>query len=331
MFTMRFDMRAPDFGASRADLYRTAIEMAVWAEEHGCLSLQVSEHHRSPDGYLPAPLILASAMAARTQSLPIQVAALIVPLHDPIELAEQMAVLDLVSAGRVSYVVAIGYLESEYAMSGRTMKGRGRRLEAAIGVMRRAWTGEEFEFGKRRVRVTPLPYTEGGPLLLMGGGVAASARRAARLGMGMIAMESDPILEQAYREACAAEGRPVGLYISPPPGIATAAFVARDPDQAWRNWGRHLLHDARAYAEWLGEAVDTATGSAAKSVDALRAENGRYRIFSPDQAIAEIDKHGVLMLHPLCGGLPIDYAWESLETLAREVLPRLKEESRCGD
>jgi alkanesulfonate monooxygenase SsuD/methylene tetrahydromethanopterin reductase-like flavin-dependent oxidoreductase (luciferase family) len=324
MYTMRFDMRAPDFGAPRADLYRTAIEMAAWGEEHGCMSIQVCEHHRSADGYLPAPLILASAMAARTKSLAIQVAALIVPLHDPIELAEQMAVLDLVSAGRVSYVVAIGYVEAEYEMFGRELKGRGRRLEECIRVMRRAWSGEEFEFENRCVRVTPRPYTEGGPTMLMGGGVAASARRAARLGMGMIAMGSDPNLEQIYREACRAEGRTPGLCVNPKPGIAMSAFVSRDPDEAWAKWGPHLLHDARAYAEWMGDGIDSATISVATSVEALRAENGSYRIFSPDEAVAEIEKHGALFMQPLCGGLPIEYAWESLETLARDVLPRFE-------
>jgi alkanesulfonate monooxygenase SsuD/methylene tetrahydromethanopterin reductase-like flavin-dependent oxidoreductase (luciferase family) len=324
MFTMRFDMRAPEFGAPRTDLYRAAIEMAAWGEEHGCISVQVCEHHRSPDGYLPTPMILASAMAARTKSLSIQVAALIVPLHDPIELAEQMAVLDLVSEGRVSYVVAIGYVEAEYAMFGRDLRGRGRRLEESIRVMRRAWTGEEFEFENRSVRVTPLPHTEGGPLLMMGGGVAASAHRAARLGMGMIAMGSDPDLEEVYREACEAEGRAPGLCINPPPGMAMSAFVSRDPDAAWSKWGPYLLHDARAYAEWMGDEIDSATKSGAISVADLRASNGNYRILTPDEAIAEIRKHGVLIMQPLCGGLPIDYAWESLETFARDVLPRLR-------
>jgi alkanesulfonate monooxygenase SsuD/methylene tetrahydromethanopterin reductase-like flavin-dependent oxidoreductase (luciferase family) len=323
MFTMRFDMRAPDFGAARSDLYRAAIEMAAWGEEHGCLAVQVCEHHRSPDGYLPAPMILASAMAARTKTLPIQVAALIVPLHDPIELAEQMAVLDLVSAGRVSYVVAIGYVKAEYAMLGRDMKGRGRRLEECIRVMRRAWSGEAFEFEKRPVRVTPLPHTRDGPVMLMGGGVAASARRAARLGMGMIAMGTDPNLEQIYREACAAEGRPPGVCINPQPGLAMSAFVSRDPDEAWAKWGPHLLHDARAYAEWMGDEIDSATRSGATTVEALRASKGNYRVFSPDEAVAEIEKHGALMMQPLCGGLPLDYAWESLETLVTDVLPRV--------
>ena len=79
MYTMRFDMRAPELGGAPADLYQTALDMAAWGEEHGCMGIQVSEHHRSNDGYLPAPLILASAIVGRTKTIPIQVAALIDP------------------------------------------------------------------------------------------------------------------------------------------------------------------------------------------------------------------------------------------------------------
>ena len=97
MFTMRFDMRAPTSGASTRDLYAAALDMAEWGDRNGCLQIQVSEHHGSSDGYLPVPIVLASALSSRTHSIGIQVAALLVPLHDPIELAEQMAGLDIVS------------------------------------------------------------------------------------------------------------------------------------------------------------------------------------------------------------------------------------------
>ena len=149
MFAMRFDLRAPDFGAPIGELYATAVEMAEWGEQHGCLVAIVSEHHASPDGYLPSPLLLCAAIAARTRKLPIQVAALLLPLHDPIALAEQMAVLDLLSGGRVSYVCAIGYRAEEYAMFGRQMRGRGRRLEQSVAALRKAWSGEPA----RRVRL----------------------------------------------------------------------------------------------------------------------------------------------------------------------------------
>ena len=323
MFTMRFDMRAPVFGASKADLYKAAVEMAAWGESRGCVALQVCEHHRSRDGYLPAPLILASAIAARTTTIPIQVAALILPLHDPVETAEQIAVLDIISSGRVNYVVAIGYVPAEYAMYGREMKGRGARLEESVEVMQRLWKGEEFEYQGRPVKVTPLPHTRGGPVLFMGGGVPASAKRAARLGLGMVAMGTDPNLETIYQEACKEQGIEPGMCLNPISGAPMSAFVARDPDEAWAKWGPHLLHDAQAYAEWMGDDIDSATKSIAGSVEELRAENGNYQILSVDEAVAEVKRSGVLLTQPLCGGMPIDYAWESLETIVQDVLPKV--------
>ena len=199
---MRFDLRAKDGPESAPALYAATLEMSAWAESRGCGSVQVSEHHGSPDGYLPAPIPLASAIAARTSTLPIQVAALIVPLHDPIVLAQDMAVADLISGGRISYVCAVGYREEEYAMYGRSMRERGRRMEESLEVLRRAWSGEPFEYEGRPVRVTPVPQTPGGPLLMMGGNAPVVARRAARFGLGMIAQGGEPELERVYREAC---------------------------------------------------------------------------------------------------------------------------------
>ena len=94
MYQLRFSMRCPDEGrsasevsAARSALYRTAVDMVAWGEDHGNVAAVISEHHSSPDGYIPSPLILASAMAARTTSTPIVVAALLGLLYDPVRLA----------------------------------------------------------------------------------------------------------------------------------------------------------------------------------------------------------------------------------------------------
>src|ERR1700743_68646 len=100
MYSMRFDMRAPDFGASPAELYEAAVDMCEWAETRGCLAAVICEHHSSPDGYLPTPLILGSAVAARTKQL-MMTLIVILPFYDPVRLAEEIAVLDLISKGRV--------------------------------------------------------------------------------------------------------------------------------------------------------------------------------------------------------------------------------------
>ena len=323
MFVMRFDMRLRDGFASAAALYRAALEMAQWGEQHGAAMAMVSEHHASSDGYIPAPLVLASALAARTTKLPIQVAALLVPLHDPIELAEQMAVLDIIANGRVSYVCALGYRPEEYAMFGRDIRQRGKRMEACLGAMKRAWRGEPFEYEGRRVHVTPRPLTPGGPPLFMGGNVPEAVRRAARLGMGMLTMGGNPELGAIYQGACKEYGTQPQLFVNPVGDSPSTCFVARDVDRAWRELGPYLLHDAEMYASWFQQ-MSSITKSAALSVDALRAEKGNYRIFTPDEAAERIRTQGALMLQPLCGGLPPRLAWESLELLASDVLPRVR-------
>ncbi|EUA30307.1 luciferase-like monooxygenase family protein [Mycobacterium xenopi 4042] len=107
MFSMRFDMRATAMGAPATELYATAIEMCAWAEIRGCLGAVLCEHHGSEDGYLPTPLILASAVAARTERLALT-SVVLLPLYDPVRLAEEMAVLDIISRGRVSYILGLG-------------------------------------------------------------------------------------------------------------------------------------------------------------------------------------------------------------------------------
>jgi alkanesulfonate monooxygenase SsuD/methylene tetrahydromethanopterin reductase-like flavin-dependent oxidoreductase (luciferase family) len=321
---MRFDMRSPSMSpVGDADLYAAALDMAEWGERHGCLQLVVSEHHASEDGYLPAPLILAAAMAGRTRQTAIQVAALILPLHDPIALAEEMAVLDIASHGRVSYVVAVGYRPEEYAMFGRNFAGRGSRMEECLAALQTAWKGQPFEFEGRAVRVTPTPLSPGGPGLLMGGNSAVAAKRAARFGLGMIAQGTNPELSAIYERECEKLGTAPGLCINPPSGTVASAFISKDPDRAWVELGPYLLHDAQAYAAWLGEHNRSVSKSVATTVDELRAQDGAYRIFTPDDAVAHVRRFGILLTQPLCGGIPPDLAWPSLELLASDVLPRI--------
>jgi alkanesulfonate monooxygenase SsuD/methylene tetrahydromethanopterin reductase-like flavin-dependent oxidoreductase (luciferase family) len=208
-------------------------------------------------------------------------------------------------------------------MFGRSRAERGRRMDACLAALRQAFRGEPFEFEGRRVRVLPRPATPGGPPLLLGGGSPAAVRRAARFGLGMLTQGGDASLEALYREECARAGTRPGLFLNPPADTVTSAFVAEDPDAAWARLGPYLLHDARAYAEWLPEG-SAVSRSGATTVDELRAARGPYRIFTPDEAIAHVRARGALLLHPLCGGLPPELAWEYLETLERRVLARLR-------
>ena len=228
MFMMRFDMRAPDFGASTGDLYAAALEMASYAESRGVLAAVVCEHHTMADGYLPSPLVLATAMAARTSSLSIMTAALILPLYDPIRLAEDMVVLDIISGGRVSYVMAVGYRPEEFEHHGADFSRRGRLVEDQLALLLRAKSGEPFEHEGRRIHVTPAPVTPGGPTGDLGrresgSGEACRAVRA-RLHRGRAAVRSSRRSTPPRREPTATNP---GFCMIPPTDMATTVFVVR--------------------------------------------------------------------------------------------------------
>ena len=228
-------------------LYAAAIDMAQWAETKNCAGAILSQHHAVEDGYLPSPVPLAAAMAAWTRTIPINVAALLLALDEPVKLAEDLAVVDLISRGRVSYVVGIGYRDEEFAMFGVVRRGRGGVVEERIRLLQHLWSGEPQVLDGRTVRVTPLPFTPGGPFIAYGGGTEAAARRAARLGLMFMAETHDASLEQAYRDEGAAA---VPGCFFPPEGVPLTVFVAEDPERAWAEIGRYLLADAVSYSGW---------------------------------------------------------------------------------
>ncbi|HEY4928796.1 MAG TPA: LLM class flavin-dependent oxidoreductase [Acidimicrobiales bacterium] len=325
MFTLRFDMRSPTVvdgtGAPRADLYQAALDMAGWAESRGAILAIVCEHHGMVDGYLPSPMVLATAMAARTTTLPIMVAVVVLPLYRPVRLAEEMVVLDIISRGRVSYVAAIGYRPEEYEMHGVDFHRRGAIAEEYLGVLLRARTGEPFDYGGRTFQVTPAPVTPGGPRVAWGGGSVAAARRAGRHGLDFFGQSGDDALRTAYEAEAVAHGHQPGWCMLPPDGMTTALFVADDLDRAWNELGPYLMHDVTSYADLNRDTGHNASLSFVSSAEELRAEDASHRIVTVAEAVSLVRGGTPLQLHPLIGGLPPDVAWRYLHTVVDEVLP----------
>ena len=316
MFMMRFGMRSNTTDPSeRAAMYGAALDMAAWGESRGCYAAVLSEHHSADDGYLPSPVPLAAAMAARTQTMAINVAALLLSLYEPVKLAEDLAVVDLISRGRVSYVIGIGYRAEEFEMFGVDRRARGRLVEDRILALRRLWAGEEVEFDGRRARVTPLPFTPGGPMLAYGGGTEVAARRAARLGMFFLAESRDSTIEAAYHAEAERTGVTAPGCAFPTADVPLTVFVADDPEKAWAEIGEYLLVDATSYAQWNAHR-QTASVSFAATVEDLKQERGEYQIITPDEAAAYLARGVPLALQPLVGGIPPDIAWRYLETAA---------------
>jgi alkanesulfonate monooxygenase SsuD/methylene tetrahydromethanopterin reductase-like flavin-dependent oxidoreductase (luciferase family) len=287
--------------------------MCGWAESRGAILAVLSEHHGADDGHSPTPLILASAIAARTTQLAILVAAVPIPLWDPVRLAEEISVLDLISNGRVACALGIGHRTEEYEHFGVDMATRGRVADEMLAVLGPLVRGELVEYRGRRIRVTPPCGSAAGPLLMIAGGSKAAARRAATHGLGFISQTDSPGLKEYYESQCRAAGHEPGIVQFPVAGTPTAVFVADDIDEAWDLLGPHLLHDAVTAASYRPHDDSVASITRADNITALRETEGPYRIFTPDEATDYIRSGRPLPLHPLCGGIPPKVAWRYLE------------------
>ncbi len=316
MLTLRFDMRASRTAAPKVELYAAAIEMCAWAETRGGVAAVLSEHHATGDDHLPCPLIMASAIAARTQQMAIVLAAVVLPFCDPVRLAEEMSVLDIISRGRVAYVLAVGHRPEEYEHFGIDFHHRGRIADEKLALLLPLLKGQPVRGEGVRTRITPTPLSAGGPRIMIGGGSVAAARRAGCYGLGFMAQADAPGLKDAYLAECGANGHEPGQVQLPRPGAATTVFVADDPDRAWSELGPYLLHDAMTAAAYRHGDVSVSSISCARSVEELRSEKSPYRIYQTQEAVEELRAHGVLNLHPLCGGLPPQLAWGYLKQAA---------------
>jgi alkanesulfonate monooxygenase SsuD/methylene tetrahydromethanopterin reductase-like flavin-dependent oxidoreductase (luciferase family) len=318
-FGLRFDFRNPvTANTAMADRYAAALDMAEWADGLGCLSIAVSEHHGSPDGYLPSPIPMLAAMAARTTGVRFMIAALIAPFHDPLRLAEDLIVLDILSRGRVDLIVAGGYVHEEFALFDVPMGERGRRVTEAVAVLRSAFSGEPFDYHGRTVHLTPAPYRPGGPSISLGGSSKPAAERAARIADGFI--PSTPEVWTFYRDEVQRLGRP-----DPGPcpiGDNQVVALATDPDEGWEKMAPFFLHETNAYGAWQAQDDIASPYRTVADVDELRS-TGQYRVITPEQLVDELkaSPFPFAFFHPMCGGMPIDLAWSSLRLFEHEVRP----------
>lgn len=339
-FTLKYDLRAPSFGPDPAALYAACIEQCEAADRWGFERVFFAEHHGSEDRYCPAPVPVAAAVAARTKHIRLSPAALLAPLHDPLQVAEDLAVLDLVSGGRLDVILGAGYVADEFAMFGADLSHRGAAVSELIAVLKRAWSSERFDFRGRQVRVTPRPAQQPRPDIWLGGMSKAAAMRAAREADGFWPI--NPALTDAYLQERARLGLPAGS--TAPAGYAVEPFVSprfvflsEDPERDWPRIMPHAVHEVASYTRMLTDAPGasranvapayTQTGEDAWSPETIR-KGGSYLVLTPEQCVdmyrplAKVN--GMVMLHPLLCGLDPDLSWNSLTLFAERVLPELR-------
>lgn len=324
MTMMRFNCIQPGLEPNEmSDRYNAMLDMAQALDELGGGMVTHEEHHGAFNGWSPSPLVTAGAIFGRTKNVSISVSALLVPLHDPLRIAEDIAVLDLISKGKLSVIGGIGYRPEEYAAHGKDWANRGKLMDECIDVMLKAWTGDPFEYRGTTVQVTPKPFSQPRPPFLLGGTSKPAARRAARFGLPIMFAAPVPEIEAYYYEKCTEYGTQ-GFAMAPPTDFSHV-FFAEDVEQGWKDMGEYLLHEATVYHSWQTSDIKSSAHSYASTVDELRAE-GLYRIITPAEAVDEAKAAGdfaVFSMHPLCGGMPIDLGWKQIDLLRDEILPAL--------
>ncbi|MDT5175274.1 MAG: hypothetical protein QOG37_2525 [Mycobacterium sp.] len=310
-----------DPSARHGGRYQAALEMAEYADKSGFTAVSGEEHHLAATGWLPSPLLLAAAVAGRTRNVRISINALIVPLYDPIRLAEDIAVLDNLAQGRFSFVAGMGYRPAEYHAAGKDWSQRGALMDRCLSVLLKAWGEEPFEYDGALVNVTPKPHTRPHPMFFVGGMSAAAARRAARFGLPFSPPMAMPELVVVYQEELKKHGK-TGFAYHPENG-STVTLLHPDPDEAWSRYGGFIMNEAAEYSSWKRHGVPRPNETPAASAADLRRLN-IVEILTCDQLIAQVRSgRKDVVVNPLVGGLPIDEGWASLHRLVDEVLPHV--------
>ncbi|MGO4383723.1 LLM class flavin-dependent oxidoreductase [Specibacter sp. RAF43] len=314
-----FDLRVPPgSGLNPARVYAHTLEMCQEAEELGADSLWFSEHHLFDDGYLPQPLTMAAAAAARTSRVRLGTALIVAPLHNQVDLAEQAAVVDLISNGRLDLGLGAGYRVPEFELYGKNRGERFAATAATVGELRRLW-GDEG--------VTPRPVQRPIPIWLGHGG-PVGARRAGRLGAEMLLI--NPALMEPYRQ-----GRIEGGH-DPETGRMSGpvfAYPSDDPEREWPEIAPYISYQQNSYRRHMALGLNGPTPRPFDA-DAARKRDpsspGSYWFDTPEAIVArlaewlgdtEID---TMFFWASVGGMPESLVERNVRMICGRLAPLLR-------
>ena len=204
---MKFGLYSSIASPPRGEHLERAIDEVIaeaqLAEASGFDSCFFGEHHQDKDGFLPSPLIVATAVASHTRRLNVGTSVVLLPLHHPVRLAEDVITLDLVSKGRVILGVGIGYQAADFRAFNVPMEHRVTLFEESVDILRKCWSGEQFSHrGKHYtledVQIRPRPFQQPSPPLWIGASVPAAVPARA-----LSPTPSWPLPAPASRTSCA--------------------------------------------------------------------------------------------------------------------------------
>lgn len=307
----------------------------IAAEQAGFDGIFLPERHHRTETMFPPPLMMLAAYAVRTQRVDLGTFVLQPPYYNPMHLAEDVAMLDLMSKGRVKLGVGLGYHPNYFRLFGAPYSERFSRFEESLEIMRKAWSSREpFSYhGKRYhfddIMLTPKPYQPGGPPLWIGAAYPEAIKRAGRLGdaWGILPFwEPIPKLrEQAalYRETAETAGR------KPYVVLMRDGWVAPTREEAERVFGPLWVEEMLFYYRWkLLSPNDEFQSEADFTIDKLK----KYLVLgSPQECIEQMRKwievigaDYLIMRFRLPMGPAPEKVLECIRQFGAEVIPHFK-------
>ena len=332
-FGLWYDFRNPPEWRQASDrLYSETLDQIAWGESHGFDDVWLSEHHFIEDGYLPSILPVAAAIAARTKRIRIASGVLLMPFHNPVRLAEDIAVVDVISGGRFELGVGVGFKHEEFEGFGVPFKERGARTNQSLEIIRRLLSGETVTFKSdffnfKNIKVTPEPIQKPHPPIWLGGFTAAALRRAARYGDGFTVPGATRDVYDQYVAELKKQNRPTENI-----RFASAFWcliVSKDPEKTFAEAADHIIYQANNYSAWLSAAGLSPLSEHLRDREQLR-QSGLLQVVDPDTAISMIRDftNNVPITHfyswTLPPGLPPQWAQTHLELFASEVIPAFR-------
>ena len=330
-FGLWYDFRNPrNSGRSNADVYAASLEQIAHAEAVGFDDLWLSEHHFIDDSYSPSMLPIGCAVAARTKKIRIGTSVLLLPLHDPVRVAEDAATLDVISNGRLELGLGVGYRVGEFTGFNVSLKERAQRMEEGIEIIQRLFAGEKFAYAGKHyhygeIQLTPLPVQQP-PKLWIAGFSKVAVKRAARVGYGYIATGPISPFAKLYWDELRLAGKDPSQHEVA--GGYMWLTVARDPEKRWHEAKEHFAYQTNLYAQWFKEA-GMGVIQPAKAERTSLEERGFY-IVQPAKAVEMIKQYvaetGTTRWYSwtVPPGLPPSWANEHIELFAQEVIPAFR-------
>ena len=322
----------PPAGDNLARCVEEVMDEAQLAEEHGFDSCFFGEHHQDRDGFLPSPLIVATAVASRTRRLVVGTSVILLPLHHPVQLAEDVVTLDIVSRGRIILGVGLGYQPADFRAFGVLMENRVGLLEEGIEIIRKCWSGRPFSFSGKHyqldeVQVLPPPFQKPSPPLWIGASTPPGARRAGRLADGFVAgpstdLEGTARLVETYRQAAIRTGR------EPQVVLMRDAWVASSRAEAEEVYGPEVTAAYKYY--WRNGLSEFQSIRSDAEITLERVAPQRLILGDPEECIGEFlrwkeatgaDYFLLRLRHAHSGGPSHEKIMEAITLFGERVIP----------